>query len=174
MPLKGKRRFRRKARKGRRRRVARRRRNGPSMAIVRSPNIVPDRLRVKLTYYKWVVMTSTGGAFDVFQFRGNSLFDPAYTSGNDQPSGFDQWALLYNGYRVNASKLSVNFVTVGSSVASSTLMCAIEARPTVSLPLNLKDLFENPYRKHIIANVGNQSRNIVSMYMSTRKIEGIS
>lgn len=47
-------------------------------------------------------------------FRGNSLYDPDYAVGGDQPMGFDQMAGLYTKYYVKASALKVTSTCVGS------------------------------------------------------------
>jgi len=36
----------------------------------------------------------------LYQFRGNSPYDPDYTSTGAQPPGFDEWSAMYNRYRV--------------------------------------------------------------------------
>lgn len=70
------------------------------------------------------------GAAAFYQFRLNSIFDPDLTGAGTQPVGHDQYALLYEKYRVYEASYKVTFmnqsttadalVAVASSDESST------------------------------------------------------
>jgi len=54
-----------------------------------------------ITYrYAGAVNTAATANYYLYQFRGNSPYDPDYTSTGAQPPGFDEWSALYNRYRV--------------------------------------------------------------------------
>lgn len=43
-------------------------------------------------------------------FRANSIFDPDLTATGHQPLGHDEWAMFYNHYTVQSSKIKVEYV----------------------------------------------------------------
>lgn len=61
----------------------------------------PDKVVVKLPYAFSSQITSALSHNDVV-WNINSLFDPEETFTGHQPRGFDQWATIYNRYRVFA------------------------------------------------------------------------
>jgi len=175
MPTNKRRNFRRKKAPMRRKRAYRKKALGrASRVIVKSPQICPDRYFVKLRFYERIVLTSLGGAFQNYQWRGNSLYDPNFTGGGLQPPGYDQLKLLYNQYRVYCAKIVMVWATVGPSSPSSTMRVGCACRPTTNLPANFDEVVGNPYSRTALVNLGNQSKCVTKMYMSTAKIEGIS
>lgn len=67
---------------------------------------MPDRALIKLKYVAGIEMTSVF-APSYWVFRGNSVYDPDYTGGGNQPAGYDTYSLLYQRYRVLASKIVI-------------------------------------------------------------------
>ena len=82
----------------------------PGLAIAASP-LGPSAVRLLMSYATTVNMTSTVGALATYVMTGNGLFDPDVTGSGLQPLGFDQWATLYQRYRVIASNIEVCFAT---------------------------------------------------------------
>jgi len=76
----------------------------------------PARIRARLRYNEVVSIDSTVGFPGHALFRANGLYDPNYTGVGHQPMGLDQYALLYNHYKVVSSVISV---TPGSAFNSS-------------------------------------------------------
>ncbi len=78
-----------------------------------TPNLshlgVPDAIRTQLTYSDQIALspTSTVGQYT---FRGNSVFDPDYTSTGHQPMYRDQLAQLYSRYRVYGSSIHLSVI----------------------------------------------------------------
>lgn len=66
-----------------------------------------SELPATLIYSDRIVANPGVGATDIYTFRLNSLFDPDYSYTGHQPRGFDQLALLYHRYRVNAVKVEI-------------------------------------------------------------------
>ena len=60
---------------------------------------IPQRIRTRLIYSDAVRLTAAAGTQN-YLFRLNSLFDPDLTGTGHQPQFFDQYATLYNNYRV--------------------------------------------------------------------------
>lgn len=67
----------------------------------------PSGLQVKLKYSDILTINNLGVVVDVHQWRGNSLYDPDFTSTGHQPLYFDQLAAIYNRYRVDGCKIKI-------------------------------------------------------------------
>lgn len=92
----------------------------PSASIVRGISGFPDVMMTKMKYVSFDTQSSGVGSIDVYTFRGNSVQDPDYTGGGHQPNSFDQYATIYNKYKVMGCKLTIdatnNTDTVGTVV----------------------------------------------------------
>lgn len=66
-----------------------------------------EQLRVKLVYEGLYQVTSTTGATVSWIFRGNDCNDPDYTGTGQQPLWYDQYAAIYETYRVHGSSIRV-------------------------------------------------------------------
>jgi len=53
----------------------------------------------------------TSGLTGHYVYRGNSLFDPDYSSGGHQPSGYNFWKQAYDRYRVFASRIKIHLIS---------------------------------------------------------------
>lgn len=60
---------------------------------------------------KFSLDPATLGVVALYQFRLNSLFDPDLTGVGTQPVGFDQYAALYEKYRVYEASYKVSFTS---------------------------------------------------------------
>lgn len=61
-----------------------------------------------------------------YVFRLNSLYDPDLTGTGHQPYGFDQYAALFNRYKVDKVTVDVIFTTPGGSYD---MACLVAIRP---------------------------------------------
>lgn len=129
------------------------RKNGPGkskLLILRNPQIVPDRVRVNLTYSDYnYVLTSTTGSYAEFLFKGNSAFDPDQTGAGHQPLGYDQWKAFYNRYRVWYSTIKVDTAVPGSANASSQMLVCLYPTSNVGGSSTMAQALEQPYSKYI-------------------------
>lgn len=62
---------------------------------------------VRMKYATEVTITPSASSMAVHTFRANSIFDPDLTGVGHQPLSRDQYALLYNTYRVLSAKIKV-------------------------------------------------------------------
>ncbi len=70
---------------------------------------VPSGMTVNMVYVQSVnINTGTGFGSEIFRLA--SIFDPAFSIGGHQPLGHDQWAQLYQRYRVIGADYEVHFV----------------------------------------------------------------
>lgn len=130
----------------------------------------PEKMIAKLSYNETVTLSSISGSFIL---RGNSVFDPNFTGGGNQPNYFDNYAAIYQKYRVLSSTLTVRFLNV-----SSTIGCRIMIMPSDSQtpPTNVMNSVGNPYTKQTILGINTSSRNLINLKqrMSTAKLNGKS
>lgn len=69
--------------------------------------VAPQQMKVALKYSSIYTITTTAGLSGDQKFRLNSLFDSDYTSAGHQVRGHDQWAFIYEKYRVDTCKVEV-------------------------------------------------------------------
>lgn len=83
----------------------------------KAPSGMPYKRYVRMRYSTQIVVGSSLGAKAEYAFHCNSIFDPDVTGIGHQPLGHDEWANLYDKYRVVRSKITVQ--SVNSSTPSS-------------------------------------------------------
>lgn len=131
---------------------------------------VADSVRTTLSYSDVISLTpsSTVGQYT---FRGNSCFDPDYTSGGHQPQYYDQMSLLYTRYRVYGSRIAVSGINeqVGAALQITVIPSSdITAFTTSTYPL------EHPYATPMrLLGVGGLMSGSVSTAMATAHILGL-
>lgn len=99
-----------------------RRGNGPRNGGNRTREVVtriprpvgfPDRMQCTLKYED-IIEKNPGTSFWIHAFRGNSCYDPDLTGTGHQPVYFDQYMSVYNRYKVQASRIVVECLALGS------------------------------------------------------------
>jgi len=94
--------------------------------------VAPFRLATLVYPFAFTSSSVTGNSWS-WQFRINSLFDPDFTGGGQQPTTFDQWMTLYDRYRVLAAEVDC---TISGDSAMTDLCCAacpgVDAAPTLT------------------------------------------
>lgn len=151
------------------------RRTYPRKALTQSwsATVASDRTYVTLKYNHFFRLTSgttTGNNI----YSGNSIFDPDVTGVGHQPLGRDQWATLYQYYRVVASKIQVTFVCQN---ATNPMYCCVvpTTEPTVIDGGNPETYAEYPYGKHSVISIrGGDDKYEVKSYMTTNKMLGVA
>lgn len=153
----------------RRRRMVGRRRLKPTSLNLRSPNVVPDVMRVKLKYDTFVSFAGAAGvAFD--NVYVNSLFDPDYTGTGNQPLGYDEWSNFYGRYRVNGMSINVSGVNTNST---NPLFIAVWPSLNSSTPASTSSVLSLPYVKYrTTGQSSGNARIFVKNYMSVKKMFG--
>lgn len=167
-----KRSFRRRVRP--RRRSLRKRSMRTTVARART-SLLPDRFLVKLKYSQLIGMSFTGsGAANYLQFRINSIYDPYATGTGSQPLGHDQWATLYNRYRVFGMKYMVTFTNQEST---KHIEYMVQVRPNNTVDTNIETIREAPYTLHkgVMGVEGSgQAVRVCRGYADVAKVRGIS
>lgn len=131
---------------------------------------VADSVRTTLAYSD-VIAIQPGATVGQYTFRGNSCFDPDYTSGGHQPQYYDQMSLLYTRYRVYGSRMTVAAINeqVGAALQITVIPSSdITAFTTSTYPL------EHPYATPMrLLGVGGLMSGTVSTAMATARILGL-
>jgi len=167
----------RRYRKNRRKVFGKTRRKAASALTIRQPSGLPDRLRVKLKYNEGLTWSQAAGALSANIYRSNSLFDPDLTGAGGQPYLLDQWAALYGSYRVNGVKITAWFSMNGGGGFNSCMIGITHSPESTSFGSSGQELIqEQPYTRKKFVKMGNSSvgQAVVSSYMSTRKILGLT
>ncbi len=152
----------------RRARNGRRRPNSSGLMVRSVRQIVPDRLRTTLCYTAVIPYSGSPTAGNVFV--GNSLYDPEFAVGGNQPVGYDQLSALYYRYRVLGSRCRVRFVP---STASTTPFFACLYPTNLSTTLSSPTLAsQQPYAKDLIVMGQNPTRVTLESKMATNVICG--
>lgn len=119
------------------------------LLMLKNPVIVPDRIRLKLTYAEaGFTMDSVAGNYVEYIFRGNSVFDPDFTGSGHQPLGYDQWSAFYNRYRVHGSSIRVDYQSQGSTEATGHVMYLVYPTQVSTGSSSISQAMEQPYSKY--------------------------
>jgi len=74
----------------------------------------PREMKINMRYTENLLKTPSSGLSVDHVFNLNSIFDPDVTGSGHQPYGRDQWALLYNRYRVDQAVVTIRLTGVAS------------------------------------------------------------
>lgn len=138
---------------------------------------IPDRYLMKMKYSTSITMEdTTGGLTAWYTFRGNSIYDPDYSSVGGQPLGRDQWANFYNYYRVGGSKIKCQILNLNTTTATSTIIVTVN--PTLlemGGTIGATALPEYPYCRYALlpAASGGNLPKVINNYISTKKVFGV-
>lgn len=160
-------RFKRKRLTGRRR--FRRRRGRQRMTLRRMGRTSTDAIMVKLTLQNTVF--PTGSVNPIVTFSLNSAFDPIITGAVDfQPTGYDQWALLYRNYEVLACR--INLIAVNNLNTSGYNIAVYPSTQSVKPDYTTASATKYATNRYVSPQNGGHNRAIITKYMSTRKLVG--
>lgn len=98
----------------------------------------PEKKFCRLRYVETINMTP--GTTLPYAFSTNSCFDPNHTGGGHQPYGFDQWAVIYNHYKVYASVMTLR--ATNFNAAQSGTIFGIKVDDNAGTTLNINSLME--------------------------------
>lgn len=136
-----------------RKRPQRKRKGGyKTLSLSRTLNPVAQRAIVKHKYAQSVRISTSGGVTGLYQFNLNSIFDPDRTGIGHQPYGRDQYAALYNRYRVFNCSYRITGIDVLNNQAVS-----LVAIPTNTVSVAYPDgatAREQPRAKYIVQYPG--------------------
>jgi len=80
-----------------------------SGGLVEASNGIAASIKMVLTYEDLITISENAPRTQ-YTFRGNSVYDPDYTSTGHQPRYFDTYASIYGKYRVYASRIMIDMI----------------------------------------------------------------
>jgi len=101
----------------------------------------PRTMKVKLVYLEALQAATTNALNLDYVFNLNSGFDPNRTGTGHQPRGWDQWAALYNRYRVDKTEVRASFTNAPSDGAVVSIFASNDATNLT----DLSDIIESPF-----------------------------
>jgi hypothetical protein len=134
----------------------------------------PDEMRVRMRL-SWIETLNFGaGATGNQTIRANSLYDPEYDFGGEQPIGFTEWSALYQFYRVLQTNIRVTFMAANSTTGPCACAVWPSNSPTPVSPLDATTLLGLPRAKANMLGFGNGFAKLqLSMTHSTEEILGV-
>lgn len=136
--------------------------------VIRGPPVLPDRTFVMLKYFVEGKLLLSGASANTISFRGNGAYDPEFGIGGHSPMGYDQWAQLYQNYRVHKS--AINF-----TISSTTVPVNISVTPstTANIPPSTSIAREYPYNRYLTIAGTSQGCVSVKHAMMTKNVFGL-
>ncbi len=105
-------------------------------------------ITVKMRYVDLITLDPGAGAIVSYVYRANSIFKPDFANTGHQPLTRDQWALLYNSYRVLKSTVKVTpLATTISNVVSAVYGVMIKDTTTLTYA-SAQAIIEDPRNRN--------------------------
>lgn len=145
---------------------------GYGFAASNGSDITSDRYRVKQKYTAIINLATSSGVSTPYIFRGNSVYDPDFTSTGWVATGFTAMSQLYQRYLVTGSKMTIK--AVQTSGTSPGLLSFVPTLSSSALSNYSEDYASNPWGKNILVSYEEQPSRPVSTYMSTSRLYGES
>ena len=122
----------------------------------------PRTMKVTLKYSETRAFTTTGSVNNNdYVYNLNSIYDPNRTGTGHQPQGHDIWTGMYNRYRVDGCKVTINFV--GSTAGYGTTLCLVPSNDATSIA-DLSTAIESPRALHKLYSQGGPALKMTKNY----------
>lgn len=132
--------------------------------------IQPRSILRKLPYKG--VLTASGAPIVLRNFRGNSVFDPDQSGTGNQPTGFDQYAALYDRYRVHGATFKVTAFNKSATIPAG---CIIQPVSDTSFaPTSIREAAMQPSTKFVSIPPLGADATEGKMYRSTKNVLQVS
>lgn len=152
-----------------RRRVNRRRTNRPYTKVLRQP--APDKLFTKLKYSEAIQYNlSTSGVLYDYVFQ-SSIYDPDFTATGHQPLWRDQYAAMYNNYRVNGIAYKIFWKNTN---INQMVIGLIQHSTVTTSDTDVNTLIERGTTRKFMLDSLNGRTNMTKGYLSVAKSYGMS
>lgn len=86
-----------------------------SRSVVAVGQAFPKTIKTVLRYVEQTGFSISNGSYQQAFFKCNGLNDPTDALGGHQPYGFDQYAAIYNHYKVYKAKITVQFTATDTT-----------------------------------------------------------
>lgn len=157
-----------------RKRVQKNRLNRTVTTTVRGGTGIPDRIRTKLVYCERYSIAGAGaGISAAYAWNGNSLYDPDYTGVGHQPLYRDQYAGLYNKYKVNGCKIEIWYSSY-SATGDMQVILLPDSAPLTSGTTISQTLEQKGSTTGKVVALSGYTTAYQKKYCSTRKALGLT
>lgn len=112
---------------------------GPSVSYLTG---AADTARVALRYVEGIGLDTASTGYAEKVFRMNSIYDPNFTDAGHQPLFYDQWATIYDRYRVTEVEAYFQFVSASGAEGYVVGMIPTHSSSTAT---GYSDQFEEPH-----------------------------
>lgn len=123
-----------------------------------------------MKYVEEINLSFASGAYNNYQYRLNSLYDPNSSGGGHQPYLFDTMMQLYNIYVVYGALVEVTLSAVTPNVP---MKVAMQASIEAGLPTNINLIEEQPDSVNAVIN-GATNNVVLRKYYDLAKLWGVS
>jgi hypothetical protein len=130
---------------------------------------MPDSFVATLEYSDVVKFTSTSSPYAGYVFRGNSMYDPDFSSTGHQPLYFDQFMQTYSHYLVKSVTITLQFIGLSS------FCYVVPTSDPLSFGPNTPTFSEYPRsRVTAVGNAAIMPSRPVTAFFSTQAVLGLS
>lgn len=134
---------------------------------------IPNSMFVKLRYDAIRQVAIAGTALEKREFSLNSCYDPDITGTGNQPYYFDQYAALYNHYRVFGCKVELKFSTsTSSSTSYHPILCVCPYTAANNWADNIQNMMSSTLAKWVIV-VPDVKSYTIKKYYSIAGVAGV-
>lgn len=141
--------------------------NGPIPNRIYSTSF-PQQTKVCLKYNHDAAFTATAGLPNDIKFRLNSIYDPDLSGSGHQPQGHDQWALLYNRYRVDSCSVVIRTQSISTH---GNILCMLPNNSTATIT-DIYQFMESPLSRPI--PVGTATAVTIAKHFDLKVLNGVS
>lgn len=152
------------------------RRNNAKVRVAHGIGGISDTTLLKLKFAYMARLEPVTSEYRLV-FKGNMPFEPA-GPGSGTTAGFNDWMDFYRKFQVNASKIKVTAVAVGSDASAQNTV--VNCYPTTDsfgfiTLLTPQELMSNPYNKMrlITTSASQGAKFMINNYMSVKKLYGV-
>lgn len=125
-----------------------------------------------------IALISVASRGFVYTFRGNSLWDPDYTSTGGQPLWYSIWSQVYFRYLVHACKINVSYIPLTSTASGQNFICVVPFNtPMLQSAVGqftIEQLKSFPYsRWKFTTGAAGQGPTRIKHFISSNKVHGV-
>lgn len=128
----------------------------------------PQQLKVCMSYNHDTAFTATAATPNDVKFRLNSIYDPDLTGSGHQPQSHDQWALMYNRYRVDSCLVTIRTQSISTH---GTMLCMLPNNSTSTIT-DIFQFMETPLNK--AKPIGTATAVTVTKHFDLKVLNGVS
>lgn len=142
-----------------------------SQVYIPKPLVTSNGMIVDLPYFDEILLQTSVTTEVLIQYRGASIQDPYFTGIGHQPLGRDQWAGLYQRYRVISCSIEVELCNSANAADLDPVLMVLAGTET-SVALSANEYAEQPYsRVAMIGPQGNSPKKL-KLEIKTADLEG--